>query len=106
MRARTGAAFRSYKATLQRYIVIQTSPESRPKPDLTDIRRIRDSDRKCAHKPPCWLINSQPLSCTLGPHIQIDLREIGLDGMDRIDMAQDRDQWRAFVSTEMNLQVT
>jgi hypothetical protein len=27
--------------------------------------------------------------------IKIDLREIGWDGMDWIDLAQDRDQWRA-----------
>jgi hypothetical protein len=26
---------------------------------------------------------------------QMDLREIGWDGMDWIDLAQDRDQWRA-----------
>jgi hypothetical protein len=27
-------------------------------------------------------------------NIRIDLREIGWDGMDWIDQAQDRDQWR------------
>jgi hypothetical protein len=27
-------------------------------------------------------------------NIKIDLREIGWDGMDWIDLAQDRDQWR------------
>jgi hypothetical protein len=27
----------------------------------------------------------------------MDLREIGWDGMDWIDLAQDRDQWRALV---------
>jgi hypothetical protein len=26
-------------------------------------------------------------------NIRMDLREIGWDGMDRIDLAQDRDQW-------------
>jgi hypothetical protein len=36
-------------------------------------------------------------------NIKIDLREIGWDGMDWIDLAQDRDQWRALVNTEMNL---
>jgi hypothetical protein len=35
----------------------------------------------------------------------MDLREIGWDGVDWIDMAQDRDQWRALVSTIMNLRV-
>jgi hypothetical protein len=28
-------------------------------------------------------------------NIKIDLREIGWDGMDWIDLDQDRDQWRA-----------
>jgi hypothetical protein len=38
-------------------------------------------------------------------NIKIDLREIGWDGMDWIDLAQNRDQWRALVDTVMNLQV-
>jgi hypothetical protein len=38
-------------------------------------------------------------------NIKIDVREIGWDGMDWIDLAQDRDQWRAFVNTAMNLRV-
>jgi hypothetical protein len=33
------------------------------------------------------------------------LREIGWGGMDWIDLAQDRDQWRALVNTVMNLRV-
>jgi hypothetical protein len=37
--------------------------------------------------------------------IKMNLREIGWDGMDWIDLAQDRDQWRARVSTVMNLRV-
>jgi hypothetical protein len=35
-------------------------------------------------------------------NIKIDLREIGRDGRDWIELAQDRDQWRALV---MNLRV-
>jgi hypothetical protein len=35
----------------------------------------------------------------------MDLREIGCSGMDWIDLDQDRDQWRALVSTVMSLQV-
>jgi hypothetical protein len=35
----------------------------------------------------------------------MDLREIGWDGVDWIDMAQDRDQWRALVNTVLNLRV-
>jgi hypothetical protein len=37
--------------------------------------------------------------------IKMDLREIGWEGMDWIDLAQDRDQWRALVNTVMNLRV-
>jgi hypothetical protein len=38
-------------------------------------------------------------------NIKMDLREIGWDGVDWIDLAQDRDQWRALVNTVMNLRV-
>jgi hypothetical protein len=35
----------------------------------------------------------------------MDLREIGWDGMDWIDLAKDRDKWRALVNTTMNHRV-
>jgi hypothetical protein len=35
----------------------------------------------------------------------MDLREIGWGGVDWIDRAQDRDQWRAVVNTVTNLRV-
>jgi hypothetical protein len=38
-------------------------------------------------------------------NIRMDLKEIGRAGMDWIDLAQDRNQWRDLVSTEMNLWV-
>jgi hypothetical protein len=38
-------------------------------------------------------------------NIKMDLREIGWEGMDWIDLAQDSDQWRALVNTAMNLRV-
>jgi hypothetical protein len=38
-------------------------------------------------------------------NIKMDLREIGWDGMDWIDLAQVRDQWRSLVSTVMSLWV-
>jgi hypothetical protein len=37
--------------------------------------------------------------------IKIDLRERGWNGMDWIELAQDKDQWRAVVNTVMNLRV-
>jgi hypothetical protein len=33
------------------------------------------------------------------------LREVGWDGRDWIDLAQDRDRWRAYVNAVMNLRV-
>jgi hypothetical protein len=38
-------------------------------------------------------------------NIKMDLRKIGWGGMDWIDLAQDRDHWRALVNTVMNLRV-
>jgi hypothetical protein len=38
-------------------------------------------------------------------NIKMDVREIGWDGRDWIDLAQDRGQWRVFVNAAMNLQV-
>jgi hypothetical protein len=35
----------------------------------------------------------------------MDFREIGWGGVDWIDLAQDRDQWRALLNTEMDLQI-
>jgi hypothetical protein len=38
-------------------------------------------------------------------NIEMDLREVGWDDRDWIDLAQDRDQWRAHVKAVMNLRV-
>jgi hypothetical protein len=38
-------------------------------------------------------------------NIKMDLQEVGWGAMDWIDMAQDRDRWRALVSAVMNLRV-
>jgi hypothetical protein len=37
--------------------------------------------------------------------IRMDLSEIGWDGVDWIDVNQDRDQWRAVANTVMNFRV-
>jgi hypothetical protein len=38
-------------------------------------------------------------------NIEMDIREIGWGGMDWIDLAQDRDRWRALLNTVINLRV-
>jgi hypothetical protein len=38
-------------------------------------------------------------------NIKMDLREIAMSGVDWIDLAQDKDYWRAFMNTVMNLRV-
>ena len=38
-------------------------------------------------------------------NIKMDLREVGSDPGEWIDLAEDRDQWRAYVRAVMNLRV-
>jgi hypothetical protein len=38
-------------------------------------------------------------------NIKLDLREIGINGVNWIQLAQDRVHWQAFVNTVMNLRV-
>jgi hypothetical protein len=38
-------------------------------------------------------------------NIKMDRREVGWDGMDSIDLAQDRDRWRAHLNAVINLRV-
>jgi hypothetical protein len=56
----------------------------------------------------CILVGKPEINRPLGrprrrwvDDIQIDVREIGLDFIDWIDLAQDRDQWRDLVNTAM-----
>ena len=41
--------------------------------------------------------------CRWVDNIKKDLQEVGCGGMDWIELAQDRDRWRALVNAAMNL---
>ena len=41
----------------------------------------------------------------MGDNIKMDLLEVGCEGMGWIDLAQDRDRWRAVVNAVMILRV-
>jgi hypothetical protein len=41
----------------------------------------------------------------VGDNIKMDFREIGWDGVDWIDLVQERNRWRALVNTVMTLRV-
>ena len=43
--------------------------------------------------------------CRWKNNINMDLQEVGCGGTDWIDLAPDRDRWRALVSTVMNFGV-
>jgi hypothetical protein len=43
--------------------------------------------------------------CRLVDNIKMGLRGIGWCGMDCIELAQDRDRWRAVMNTAMNLRI-
>jgi hypothetical protein len=43
--------------------------------------------------------------CRLEDNIKMDLQEIRCDGMDWIELSEDRDRWRALVSTVMIIRV-
>jgi hypothetical protein len=64
-------------------------------------------------KNPCRILVGKPegkrplgrTRCRWDDNIKMVLREIGWNGMNWIDLAQDREQWRALVNTVMNLRL-
>jgi len=43
--------------------------------------------------------------CRWEDNIQMDLQEVGCEVMDWIELAQDRDRWRAFVTVVISLRL-
>jgi hypothetical protein len=64
----------------------------------------RNAYRILVRKPEGERPLGRPRCCRLDD-IKMDLREIGWGGTDWIDLAQDRDQWRAVMNMVMNLRV-
>jgi hypothetical protein len=64
----------------------------------------RNAYRILVGKPACKRPLGRPRS-RWADDIKMDLREIGWGGLDWIDLAYDRDQWRAVVKAVMNLWV-
>jgi len=56
--------------------------------------------RKCRGKKPL----GRP-RCRSEVNIEVDIQEVGCEGMDWIELAQDRDRWRALVTAAMKLWV-
>jgi len=56
----------------------------------------------------CWVMVGEPEGKPISRwryNIKTDPTGIRCDGVDCVNLAQDRDRWRAVVSTVMNLQV-
>jgi hypothetical protein len=69
----------------------------------------RMGDKRGTH----WILVGRPegrrplgrLRCRWEDNIEMDLQDVGWGGMDWIELAQDRDRWRALVNVVMNLRV-
>jgi hypothetical protein len=65
------------------------------------MEALKNAFRLLVGKPDGKRLLERPRRRWVG-NIKTDLREIGCDGMDCIDLAQARDQWRVLVNTMMN----
>jgi hypothetical protein len=43
--------------------------------------------------------------CRWDDNVKMDVQEVGCEGMDWIELAEDRDRWRAVVNAIMNFRV-
>ena len=64
----------------------------------------------CNNQSTCfvWILERMPSFKTqeyTGDNIKMNLQEVGCGSMDWIELAQDRDKWRALVNAVMNLRV-
>jgi hypothetical protein len=64
----------------------------------------RNSYRILVGKPEGKRLLGRP-RCRWEDNIKMDLRDIGCGGMDWINLAQDKDKWRALVNTVRNFWV-
>jgi hypothetical protein len=63
---------------------------------VAQMGETRNTYRIMAGKPE----GKRPLGRKWVNNIKMDLREIGWDGMDWIELGRDRDQWRALVNSD------
>jgi hypothetical protein len=88
----------------QRVVIRMIKSRMRWAGHVARIGTKRNSYRTVVGKPEGRQPLGRPRRRWVG-NIKGDLREIGWDGMDWIDLVQDRDQWKALVNTVMNLRV-
>jgi hypothetical protein len=65
-------------------------------------------DRRGAYRVLVWKLKGRPLGRTRRrweDNIKMDLQKVGWEGMNSIDLAQERDRWRALANAIMNSRV-